>query len=141
MPEEDPDFQIAPMIDILLVLLIFFMTISSTQVLQSNEQVKLPVAAKAKDPKEGEGDGSAIINIVWVPLGNAGQITYNELTVTDAAGIVAPLRDAISKSPKIRVIIRADRQAPYSFVRPVLVAVGQAGSSNITFSVINKDDN
>lgn len=135
MPEEDPDFQIAPMIDILLVLLVFFMSISSTQVLQSNEQVKLPVAAKGKDAEEG-----AIINVLWVPLGNAGQITYNELTVNDAAGIVAPLRDAISKNPTLRVIIRADRQAPYSFVRPLLVAVGQAGSSNITFSVINKDD-
>jgi biopolymer transport protein ExbD len=34
MAEEDPEFQIAPMIDILLVLLVFFMSISSTQVLQ-----------------------------------------------------------------------------------------------------------
>ena len=29
-PEIDPEFQIAPMIDILLVLLVFFMSISST---------------------------------------------------------------------------------------------------------------
>src|SRR5437016_5129629 len=31
--EEEPEFQIAPMIDILLVLLVFFMSISSTEVL------------------------------------------------------------------------------------------------------------
>ncbi len=140
MPEEDPEFQIAPMIDILLVLLVFFMSISSTQVLQSNEQVQLPVAGKAKDPKEGEGDGSAILNVLWVPLGNAGQIQYNEITVNDATGIVGPLQDAIKKNPKLRVIVRADRRAPYSFVRPLLVAVGQAGAINITFSVVNKDD-
>ena len=50
-PEEDPEFQIAPMIDILLVLLVFFMSISSTEVLQTNEAVKLPVAKDSK-PKE-----------------------------------------------------------------------------------------
>ena len=140
MPEEDPEFQIAPMIDILLVLLVFFMSISSTQVLQSNEQVQLPVAAKAKDPKEGEGSGSAILNVLWVPLGNVGQIQYNETTVNDANAIIGPLQDSIQKNPKLRVIIRADRRAPYSFIRPLLVAVGQAGALNITFSVINKDD-
>ena len=41
-PEEDPEFQIAPMIDILLVLLVFFMSISSTEVLQKTEGINLP---------------------------------------------------------------------------------------------------
>ena len=141
MPEEDPEFQIAPMIDILLVLLVFFMSISSTQVLQSNEQVQLPVAAKAKDPKEtAEGAGQAILNVLWIPLGNVGQIQYNETTVADANGIIGTLQEQIQKNPKLRVIIRADRRAPYSFIRPLLVAVGQAGALNITFSVINKDE-
>ena len=49
IPEEDPEFQIAPMIDILLVLLVFFMSISSTEVLQTNDKVKLPIAKDAKD--------------------------------------------------------------------------------------------
>ena len=139
MPEEDPEFQIAPMIDILLVLLVFFMSISSTQVLQSNDQVQLPVAGKAKDPGEGQ-DGTAILNVLWVPLGNAGMIQYNETTVNNANAIIGPLQDSITKNPNLRVIIRADRRAPYSFVRPLLVAVGQAGAINITFSVINKDE-
>ena len=52
-PEADPDpeFQIAPMIDILLVLLVFFMSISSTEVLQSNKDIRLAVAKDAKDAK------------------------------------------------------------------------------------------
>ena len=43
-PEEDPEFQISQMIDIFLVLLVFFMAISSTEVLQTNDHVQLPVA-------------------------------------------------------------------------------------------------
>ena len=50
-PEIDPEFQIAPMIDILLVLLVFFMSISTTEVLKANKDVTLPVAKEAKDAK------------------------------------------------------------------------------------------
>ncbi len=47
-PEIDPEFQIAPMIDILLVLLVFFMSISSTEVLQKTQDVQLPTAAVSR---------------------------------------------------------------------------------------------
>ena len=57
MPEEDPDFQIAPMIDVLLVLLVFFMSISSTEVLQSTKNIELPVAANGNDAVQEQGAG------------------------------------------------------------------------------------
>ena len=63
-PEEDPEFQIAPMIDILLVLLVFFMSISSTEVLQKTEGINLPVAKDAKPAvmraaPQGRGGGQS----------------------------------------------------------------------------------
>ncbi len=67
-PDVDPEFQIAPMIDILLVLLVFFMSISSTEVLQSNRDVNLPVARDAKESKKNPGQ--VIVN---VPLQSAQQ--------------------------------------------------------------------
>ncbi|MBA3608646.1 MAG: biopolymer transporter ExbD, partial [Chthoniobacterales bacterium] len=33
----EPEFQVAPMIDVLLVILVFFMTITSTQVLKVDQ--------------------------------------------------------------------------------------------------------
>ena len=62
LPEEDPEFQIAPMIDILLVLLVFFMSIATDQVLQVNKEVVLPVefTGKAKDPWGGDRLGFEI---------------------------------------------------------------------------------
>src|SRR3954462_10529074 len=62
-PDEEPEFQIAPMIDILLVLLVFFMSISSTEVLQSNDKVRLPVAKEGKELKDNKG--LMIINVLW----------------------------------------------------------------------------
>ena len=39
----EPEFQIAPMIDVLLVLLIFFMSITSAEVLKVDKNIVLPV--------------------------------------------------------------------------------------------------
>jgi biopolymer transport protein ExbD len=39
--EGEPEFQVAPMIDVLLVLLIFFMSITSSQVLKVDKNISL----------------------------------------------------------------------------------------------------
>ena len=64
-PEEDPEFQIAPMIDILLVLLVFFMSISTSEVLQVSQNVVLPVAKDAKG-KNGRAPARAqvMVNVI-----------------------------------------------------------------------------
>jgi len=45
--EGEPEVQIAPMIDVLLVLLIFFMSITSAQVLKVDKSIELPISANA----------------------------------------------------------------------------------------------
>src|ERR1700752_690875 len=84
-PEEDPEFQIAPMIDILLVLLIFFMSISSQQVLQVNKDVILPMAKDAKPKDQAAGKGQTTINILWSTLGSSGTVELNEKKYGDPA--------------------------------------------------------
>src|SRR5258708_14153431 len=83
-PEEDPEFQIAPMIDILLVLLVFFMAISSTEVLQVNKGVTLPVAKDAK-PADKNTKGQTIINVMRNPINNIGslEVDNNKLTTPE----------------------------------------------------------
>src|SRR4030095_10577005 len=78
-PEVDPEFQIAPMIDILLVLLVFFMSISSTEVLQSNQDVNLPVARDAKESKKNPGQ--VIVNVLYNALTSQTVIEVDERTV------------------------------------------------------------
>src|SRR6478735_208631 len=71
-PEADPEFQIAPMIDILLVLLVFFMSISSTEVLQTNQNVHLAVAKEAGESKPYPGQ--VIVNVLYSTMNNASSI-------------------------------------------------------------------
>jgi len=136
-PEADPEFQIAPMIDILLVLLVFFMSISSTEVLQSNRDIKLPVAKDAKDAKENPGQ--IIVNLAFNQINNVASISVNEVDYASPADLVPMLKNHIQKNPMVRVLIRADKDVRYSVMKSLLEAVGKAGIANVTFSVVDKD--
>lgn len=140
-PEEDPEFQIAPMIDILLVLLVFFMSISSTEVLQSNREIMLPVAKDGKDAGKGKHPGQVIVNVTWLEITDLGGIEVDDIRFAQAAEIVPRLQKAVNADPMCRVLIRADRSVRYEFLRNVMRAVADAGVSNVTFSVVDKDPN
>src|SRR5258708_6829180 len=107
-PEEDPEFQIAPMIDILLVLLVFFMSISSTEVLQVNKEVTLPVARDAK-PAEKDTKGQTIINVMWSTINNAGSLELDNKKFAQPSQIATVLQNAVKINPAMRILIRADR--------------------------------
>ena len=136
--EEDPEFQIAPMIDILLVLLVFFMSISSTEVLQSNHTITLPVAADGK-PASKNSPGQVIVNVAWVPINEIGSIEINEIKYADANSIIPTVQKAIQANPVARVLIRADRAVKWEYMKTVMKAIAAAGVENVTFSVVNKE--
>ncbi len=136
--EAEPEFQIAPMIDILLVLLVFFMSISSTEVLQSNQEVNLPVAKAAKDSKKNPGQ--MIINVTYSTINDAVGIEVDEINYPDPTMLVANMQARVKANPLVRVLIRADKDVRYEFTRRLLEAVGQAGIANVTFSVVDKEE-
>lgn len=136
MPEEDPDFQIAPMIDVLLVLLVFFMSISSTEVLQSAKGITLPVAAEGNDAAKNKGQ--VIINVAWNNA-DIGTLTVDEKAYPHPADLTPLLSERVTANPNTRVLVRADKNTRYDFMREILVAVGQSKISNVTFSVVNKE--
>ena len=135
--DADPEFQIAPMIDILLVLLVFFMSISSTEVLQSNKNVNLPIAKEAKEAKDNPGQ--VIINVTYASINNATAIEVDEKNYPIPADLITLLSAKVAANPLVRVLIRADRQVRYEFMRQLLETVGRAGVGNVTFSVVDKE--
>ena len=139
-PEEDPEFQIAPMIDILLVLLVFFMSISSTEVLQVNKDITLPVAKDAK-PAEKDTKGQTIVNVMWNPIDNVGGLEVDNQKFVQADGMVGYLQTKSQANPAMRILIRADRNVRYDYLKQVMIAAGKAGVGKVTFSVVDKDSN
>ena len=135
--EPDPEFQIAPMIDILLVLLVFFMSISSTEVLQSNKEIHLPIAKEAKEAKDNPGQ--VIINLTYTPMNDMTGVELDQKDYASPTDLVPLLQNKVAANPMVRVLIRADLEVKYDFVRQVLQAVGQSGIGNVTFSVVDKE--
>ncbi|HSI11066.1 MAG TPA: biopolymer transporter ExbD [Chthoniobacter sp.] len=133
-PEDGPEFQIAPMIDILLVLFVFFMSISSTEVLQRRNNVVLPVA----QGQSGADSSQATLNITWSSINQTGDVEIDGRHFAQAAQMRDYLRTKTQVSPEIRVLIRADRDVRYDFLRPIMIAVSETGVSKITFAVVGQ---
>ncbi|MBV9659440.1 MAG: biopolymer transporter ExbD [Verrucomicrobia bacterium] len=136
LPEEDPDFQIAPMIDVLLVLLVFFMSISSTEVLQSTKGIELPVATDASDKKKAK---EVKINVSWNTAADAGGIIIDDRAFNAPEEIIPLLRERLAEVPETRVLVREDKATRWAFTRAVIAAASAAGIKNVTFSVVDKE--
>src|SRR5215207_1663170 len=113
LPEEDPEFQIAPMIDILLVLLVFFMSIATDQVLQVNKEVVLPVAkVDAEKKDETKSVSEVMVNVIWT-LDNAGKLEIDgrDMDFSTLTDYINKKREAAEASnvANFRVVIRADK--------------------------------
>jgi biopolymer transport protein ExbD len=145
--EGEPEFQIAPMIDVLLVLLIFFMSITTTQVLKVDQSINLPLAPDAlkKDITRNE----AVVNIRWDPAKKKPQYVVDERVYAEVAdvtkAIVAAKKASAAKGSgtsdlPFRVVIRGDREASAISVSKVMNAAAEAGVADIAFSAVNKDE-
>lgn len=143
--EGEPEFQIAPMIDVLLVILIFFMTITSAQVLKVDKSITLPVAPDAQ--KKDTARSEAIVNIRWNPEARKALYVFDDREYGDIASLVPVLTSArltgekkvtAGENPRFRAVIRGDRDVPAIHVSRGMEACAQAGISDISFSAVNK---
>ncbi|MCE9609156.1 MAG: biopolymer transporter ExbD [Chthoniobacter sp.] len=143
--EGEPEFQIAPMIDVLLVLLIFFMSITTTQVLKVDKSIALPLAPDAL--KKDQARNEAIVNVRWDPVKKKAEYVIDDrvyaLEDVSKAIIAAKKLGATkvthSSNPEFRVVIRGDRDASALSVSLAMNAAAEAGVSDIAFSAVNKD--
>jgi biopolymer transport protein ExbD len=144
----EPDFQIAPMVDVLLVILIFFMVITSAQVLNIDKTIKLPIAAEAA--KKDDSRSEAIVNVRWDPSANRSVFNFQDRIYTKGADLVEPFKAAKAygdkvaaskpgQNPEFRIVIRGDREVPALFVSQAMNAAAEAGISDISFSAVNHD--
>lgn len=142
----DPEFQIAPMIDVLLVLLIFFMSITSAQVLKVDKSVNLPIAADAI--KKDNSRAEAIVNVVWdvalkKPTYKMDDRVYPELTDLSKALVeakkVGEAKVTRGPNPTFRCVIRGDRNSTAMSISKAMNAAAEAGISDISFSTVNHE--
>ncbi|MEO6971262.1 MAG: biopolymer transporter ExbD [Chthoniobacterales bacterium] len=86
----EPEFQVAPMIDVLLTILVFFMTITSAQVLKVDKTIQLPIAKDAQ--KKDNTRAEAILNVRWKLPARKAQFVLNDHIYTNATEMIGPLK-------------------------------------------------
>jgi biopolymer transport protein ExbD len=140
----EPEFQVAPMIDVLLTILVFFMTITSAQVLKVDKTINLPIAKDAQ--KKDNSRAEAIVNVRWKE--KKATFVFDDRVYTVASLMVDPLKTAKitgekkvtgGQNPSFRAVIRGDRDVPALYVSQAMNACGEAGITDISFSSVNKD--
>lgn len=129
--EGEPEFQIAPMIDVLLVLLIFFMSIATSSVARYDPTIEVPVAPEAAKKETSEGE--LVFNIAWDPESATALTTYEEIAV-NPADTIATLTARKNANPEARLLIRADGATPARHIQAVIEAAAQAGITDVVFA-------
>lgn len=132
--EGDPEFQIAPLIDVLLVLLIFFMSIASTAVTRYDPSIELPTATDAERKEDAEGE--LVFNIAWQAEEGRAVTTFEENPVTPG-DLVPVLERRRAARPDIRILVRSDGDAPVRHVAAVVEAGAKAGIVDVTFATVS----
>ena len=139
-------FQIAPMIDVLLVLLIFFMSITTAQALKVDKSIQLPIFANALKKDMTRAD--AIVNLRWDAAKRKADYIVDDKVFRETPELVKALAAAKKvgeakatkgPNPTFRCVIRGDREATAMSVSRAMNAAAEAGISDISFSAVNKD--
>lgn len=129
----EPEFQIAPMIDVLLVLLIFFMSIATSSVARYDPGIVVPIAPDANKKEDSEGE--LVFNVAWKAATETAVISYEENVVVPDQ-VVPTLIARKNANPKVRVLVRADSETPVRYVNSVIEAAAKAGIVDVTFATV-----
>lgn len=119
-------FQIAPMVDILLVLLVFFIVTWNFSLSEKELDVKIPTASNSKDT-------DAYVGQVVVNVKMDGSLVFNRKVISGDE-LVAKLRELAKLYPDQAVILRGDQNAKYQLITNVLDICRQANIWNIAFA-------
>ena len=131
-------FNMTPMIDVVFLLIIFFLVASNLARQEVQLELDLPEAGTGQRPQQ-EDIRRVVINVL--PEARAGKrIMVGGRLV--AEGELAQLIDYESRRAsrevrgQLEVRIRSDRKVPYRVVEPLLVACARSGVWKVTFAVV-----
>jgi biopolymer transport protein ExbD len=134
--DDELEINLTPLIDIVFLLLIFFM-VSTTFTKESQLKIQLPEA-------KGEQASTQKVPQLVIEISSLGVYAVKGPDDTDARQVLNTSSDALQRviksaaqnqeKDKMIVIVRADKQTPHEAVIRALSVAGQLGLSRITFA-------
>ncbi len=121
-----PGIQLAPLVDVLLLLLIFFLMTWNAARSENELDVKVPKASAAKEKTAPIGD-------VVVNVKADGNVIVNRRTLTGPE-LTELLKSLVRLNSEQAVVIRGDEVGAYKNIIGVLNICTEAGITNIAFA-------
>lgn len=125
--EDEPDVNLTPLIDVVFLLLIFFM-VSTTFEHQSRIQIELPEATAS--PVEVDEDSIEII----IDAQGRYFIGEEQVVNTELKTLKSAISKAVGERETVPVTIRADAKTPHQAVITALDATSQLGLTHISLA-------
>ena len=134
-------FQIAPMIDVVFVIMLFFMVMAGAVKVEKELNTQLPGNAETSGPTE-------MVDEMVIAIAETGEVTLNDEPMDTATSRTMPaLKNTLtrlkqagdqSKTPTMVTVV-SEPQAKYSRTVDVLDALSVAGITNVTFTVSEEE--
>lgn len=125
MPQH-PGIQLAPLVDVLLLLLIFFLMTWNAARNENELDVKVPKASAAKEKMAPIGD--VIVNVKA-----DGNVVVNRRSLSGPE-LTELLKGLVQLSAEQAVVIRGDEAGAYKNIVNVLNICSEAGVTNVAFA-------
>ena len=126
-------FNITPLIDIVFLLVIFFLIASHVARSESQEPVALPTATQKQDDVESLPDRLVVTITADHRLHVAGQVVM----LKDIEAVLSR-RGSSTQADQFEVRIRGDKRVPYRIVEPIMLSCARAGITRVGYAVLSE---
>ncbi|MGZ0655990.1 ExbD/TolR family protein [Coraliomargarita sp. W4R53] len=125
-PEED--FPMTPMIDMVFLLLVFFMTVSTLAQADRAKKLDLPESAQSDVPDAENLPNRGTISI------DAEGVIYLGMEAVSLETMQAAMKVSLAANPDLRIQLRADQVTPYAEIKQVLKACAEVGAYEVIYA-------
>jgi biopolymer transport protein ExbD len=126
--DEDIEVDMSPMIDMVFLLLIFFIVAST--IIDEKVKVEIPKAAYAKVPEDTTGRIVISVNKDDEMFLGPMPVTFQELE--DQMAI------EIENDPNLRILIRSGKEVKYKTNEKIMMSCAKVGASDLIYSAFEE---
>jgi biopolymer transport protein ExbD len=125
---EDAEVDMAPMIDLVFLLLIFFMVASVVTVkkveveIPESKHAKVPDVIKDRFMVSIDAEGNYYAGLMMIELDELSELIAEELEI----------------NPNLRILIRADHRVEYEICKKLMIACGDVGATDLIYAAFEE---
>jgi biopolymer transport protein ExbD len=127
--EEDIEIDMSPMIDMVFLLLIFF--IVASQVIDEKPDVNVPAATHATIAKDTTGR-------LMITVTKDERYFLASKQMRDLEELQSDLAVAFEADPNLRILIRSDGETKYKVNEKVITICGEVGATDLIYSAFEE---